>query len=209
MGGWTLIAKLGTSEISATTMQFLYPFGWIPVALACLWVRKFRVERSPRGALYSISIGLLGGVGGPLDADDPDPGISQRSFELQGNLVTEPRTLLGLRLGRIEFDDADQLGSFHAPELEYVTIAGEYRFYKNWYDSGIFLGLGGYRLSGNERDFGGGSHEETAVGLTAGVTGEFEITQHFALLGEITGHYVDLDENNVFATAMGGFSIRF
>lgn len=158
---------------------------------------------------YVFSVGLLGGVGGPLDADDPDPGISQRSFELQGNLVTEPRTLLGLRLGRIEFDDADQLGSFHAPELEYVTIAGEYRFYKNWYDSGIFLGLGGYRLSGNERDFGGGSHEETAVGLTAGVTGEFEITQHFALLGEITGHYVDLDENNVFATAMGGFSIRF
>jgi len=158
---------------------------------------------------YVFNVGLLGGIGGPLGADDPDPGTSQRSFELQGNLVTEPRTLLGLRLGKIEFDDADQLGSFHAPELEYVTISGEYRFYKNWYDSGIFLGLGGYRLSGNARDFGGGSHEETAVGLTAGVTGEFEITQHFALLGEITGHYVDLDENNVFATAMGGFSIRF
>ena len=158
---------------------------------------------------YVFSVGLLGGVGGPLDADDPDPGTSQRSFELQANLVTEPRTLLGLRLGRIEFDDADQLGTFHAPELEYVTISGEYRFYKNWYDSGIFLGLGGYRLSGNARDFGGGSHEETAVGLTAGVTGEFEITQHFALLGELTGHYVDLDENNIFATAMGGFSLRF
>ena len=158
---------------------------------------------------YVFSVGLLGGIGGPLDADDPDPGTSQRSLEFQANLVTEPRTLLALRLGRIEFDDADQLGAFHAPELEYATISGEYRFYKNWYDSGVFLGLGGYRLSGNARDFGGQSREETAVGLTAGVTGEFEITQHFGLLGEISGHYVDLDENNVFATAMGGISVRF
>ena len=169
------------------------------------------VAASPARAAepYVFSVGALGGIGGPLDADDPDPGTSQRSFELQANLVTEPRTLLGLRLGRIEFDDADRLGDFFAPELEYVTISGEYRFYKNWYDSGIFLGLGGYRLSGNDRDFGGGSHEETAVGLTAGVTGEFEITQHFALLGELAGHYVDLDANNIFATAMGGVSVRF
>jgi len=158
---------------------------------------------------YVFSVGVLGGIGGPLDADDPDPGTSQRSLQLQLGLVTEPRTLLELRVGRIEFDDADRLGDFFAPELEYATISGEYRFYKNWYDSGIFLGLGGYRLSGNTRDFGGGSHEETAVGLTAGVTGEFEITQHFALLGELTGHYVDLEENNIFATAMGGFSVRF
>ncbi|HEY7307641.1 MAG TPA: EamA family transporter [Bryobacteraceae bacterium] len=64
MGGWTLLGKLGTTEISAPTMQFLYPFGWLPVALACLWVRGFRLERSLRGALYSISIGVLGGIGG-------------------------------------------------------------------------------------------------------------------------------------------------
>ncbi|HEV8239363.1 MAG TPA: outer membrane beta-barrel protein [Thermoanaerobaculia bacterium] len=158
---------------------------------------------------YVFSVGVLGGIGGPLDADEPDPGISQRSMELELGLVTEPRTLLTLRLGRIDFADADQLGAFLSPQLEYATISGEYRFYKNWYDSGIFFGLGAYRLSGNARDFGGGSDDETAVGLTAGVTGEFEITQHFALLGEITGHYVDLDENNVFATAMGGVSVRF
>jgi len=64
MGGWTLLGKLGTTEIPARTMQFLYPFGWVPVALACLWVRRFRLERSLRGTIYSISIGLLGGIGG-------------------------------------------------------------------------------------------------------------------------------------------------
>lgn len=64
MGGWTLLGKLGTTEISAPTMQFLYPFGWVPVALACLWVRRFRLEKSARGIFYSVAIGVLGGVGG-------------------------------------------------------------------------------------------------------------------------------------------------
>jgi bacterial/archaeal transporter family protein len=64
MGGWTLLGKLGTSEIPAPTMQFLYPFGWVPVALACLSVRRFRLERSLRGTLYSVAVGVLGGIGG-------------------------------------------------------------------------------------------------------------------------------------------------
>ena len=64
MGGWTLLGKLGTTEISAQTMQFLYPFGWVPVALACLWVRGFKLEKSAWGIFYSTVIGVLGGIGG-------------------------------------------------------------------------------------------------------------------------------------------------
>jgi transporter family protein len=64
MGGWTLLGKLGTNEISAQTMQFLYPFGWVPVALACLWVRGFQLEKSARGIFYGTAIGVLGGIGG-------------------------------------------------------------------------------------------------------------------------------------------------
>ncbi|HXT19841.1 MAG TPA: hypothetical protein VN923_03745 [Thermoanaerobaculia bacterium] len=158
---------------------------------------------------YVFSVSVLGGVGGPLDADEPDPGTSQQTLELQLGLVTEPRTLLQLRVGRIDFDEDDRLGDVFSPQLEYATIAGEYRFYKNWYDSGVFLGLGGYRLSGDSSFVGGRSREETAVGITGGVTGEFEITQHFALLGQISGHYVDLDQSPIFATAMGGVSLRF
>ena len=158
---------------------------------------------------YVMSFSVLGGIGGPLDADEPDPGMSQRSLELQLGLVTEPRTLLNLRLGRIDFGSDDALGGFLDPQLEYATIAGEYRFYKNWYDSGIFLGLGGYRLTGIVGGPAGREDDETAIGLTGGVTGEFEITRHFALLGQISGHYVDLDESPIFATAMGGVSLRF
>jgi bacterial/archaeal transporter family protein len=64
MGGWTLLGKLGTTEISAQTMQFLYPFGWVPVALACLWVKGFKLEKSAPGIVYSTAIGVLGGIGG-------------------------------------------------------------------------------------------------------------------------------------------------
>ena len=64
MGGWTLLGKLGTTEISARTMQFLYPFGWMPVALVCLWVRRFRIEKSGLGIVYGTAIGVLGGIGG-------------------------------------------------------------------------------------------------------------------------------------------------
>lgn len=158
---------------------------------------------------YLVSIGVLGGAGGPLDADDPDPGLSQRSLELQVGLFTEPRTLLQLRLGRMDFGSGDRLGDLFDPQLDYATIAGEYRFYRSWYDSGMFIGLGGYRLRGNRRDLGGGESEQTSLGLTGGVTGEFELARHVSLLGEITGHWANLDRAQLFATAQAGVAVKF
>ena len=156
-----------------------------------------------------LSVAVLGGIGGPLDADPPDPGFSHQSLEFQLGIVTEPRTLLQVRLGRIDFKSDDQLGDFFDPQLEYATISGEYRFYRNWYDSGIFLGLGGYRLSGSAGGPTGSEDDHTAVGVTAGVTGEFEITRRFALLGQLSGHYVDFEESPLFANALAGVAIKF
>lgn len=156
-----------------------------------------------------FSIGLLGGAGGPLDADPPDPGLSHRSLEFQLGIVTEPRTLLQVRLGRIDFDSADQLGDFFDPQLEYATISGEYRFYRNWYDSGIFLGIGGYRLSGLAGGPTGADDDDTALGVTGGVTGEFELTRRFALLGQLSAHYVDFDESPLFASGLAGVAVKF
>lgn len=63
-GGWTLFGKLGSAEISAPTMQFLFPFGCIPIALAMLWARRFKLEKSPRGIFYGVANGVLSGIGG-------------------------------------------------------------------------------------------------------------------------------------------------
>ena len=191
----------------ATRIAIIGRAGWL--ALFALLVAAAAPAPALAAEPYIFTVGALGGIGGPLDADDPDPGTSQQALELQVGLVTELRTLLVLRVGRLDFGDDDVLGDVFSPQLEYATIGGEYRFYKNWYDSGIFLGLGGYRLTGDSGFAGGGSRDETAVGLTGGVTGEFEISKHFALLGQISGHYVDLDQATLFATAMGGVSVRF
>ena len=63
-GGWTLFGKLGSAKISAPTMQFLFPFGCIPIALAMLWARRFKLEKSPRGISYGVANGVLSGIGG-------------------------------------------------------------------------------------------------------------------------------------------------
>ncbi|HEV8631484.1 MAG TPA: hypothetical protein VGV61_14300 [Thermoanaerobaculia bacterium] len=156
---------------------------------------------------HLFSVGILGGIGGPIDADSPDPGLDQRNVELQASLFTEPRTLLVLRVGRLDFESGDRLGDLQAPQLEYATIAGEYRFYRDYYDSGVFIGLGGYRLRGQST--GGGDRDETAPGLTVGVTGEFEVTRWLGVLGEISGHWANLDESQIFATAQAGLVVKF
>jgi len=63
-GAWTIFGKLGSAEIPAATMQYLFPFGWLPVMLA-LWIgRRLKLENSPKGILYGVAMGVLAGIGG-------------------------------------------------------------------------------------------------------------------------------------------------
>ena len=63
-GGWALFSKLGSREIPPQTMQFLFTIGTLPVGIALLAARKFKMERSPRGITYAVLNGTLAGVGG-------------------------------------------------------------------------------------------------------------------------------------------------
>ncbi len=45
-------------------MQFIFTLGTVPVALALLAGKRFRLEKSPRGIFYSVANGVLSGVGG-------------------------------------------------------------------------------------------------------------------------------------------------
>jgi hypothetical protein len=156
---------------------------------------------------YFVTVGVLGGIGGPLDADDPDPGTSHPALELQVGYITEPRTILALRVGRLDFSRDDRLGETLDPQLSYITLAGEYRIYRSWYDSGIFLGLGNYRLNGE--DATGRSRDSSSWGVIGGVTAEFEIAPHFAVLTQLTAHYADVEGAQLFATGMAGFNFKF
>lgn len=63
-GGWALCSKIGSYQIPAKAMQFIFTFGTVPVALALLVARHFRLEKSPQGIFYAVANGILAGIGG-------------------------------------------------------------------------------------------------------------------------------------------------
>lgn len=154
---------------------------------------------------YTFTAGLMGGIGGSFDAE-PGDDLGNTGFQLNLAMVTEPRTHVGFRLGRLSLDGEERFGSLTEAELSYVTIAGEYRFPQSYYESGLYIGLGGYRLEG---DRGSRDEQDTAVGLNLGVTGEFRVTQWLGVLIELSGHYADLDEAQLFGMGHAGIAIHF
>jgi transporter family protein len=62
-GVWALLQKLGSLEVPAATIQFLFTFGALPIALALLAVRRFKLEKSLVGIACAVLMGVLAGVG--------------------------------------------------------------------------------------------------------------------------------------------------
>jgi bacterial/archaeal transporter family protein len=62
-GGWAILSKLASSEIPAETLQLLFTFGTVPVAIVLLTARKFKLEPSPSGIAFSIANGIVSGLG--------------------------------------------------------------------------------------------------------------------------------------------------
>lgn len=111
-----------------------------------------------------------------------------------------------MRAGQLALDKDDFFNSLADAEMTYATIGGEYRSRTTYYDSGIYMSLGAYRLTGNRA---GGEDDETAPGLSIGVTGEFRINRWSGVLVELSGHYVDFDESQVFGMGNAGVVFRF
>jgi len=63
-GAWILCSKLGSNEIPAAPMQFLFAFGFIPVAVLILWLKPVKFEKNLKGIAYSLGNGILAGIGG-------------------------------------------------------------------------------------------------------------------------------------------------
>ena len=155
---------------------------------------------------YTFTVGALGGLGGSLDAE-PGDDLDNTGFQLDLGMVMQPSNHLVLRLGRLDLDSAERFADLAAAELSYATIGGEYKYRHSYYDSGIYLALGGYRLEGE--DAARREQDETAVGLALGVTGEFPLTRWLGFQVEISGHYVDFDRANLFAMGHAGLVVHF
>lgn len=148
---------------------------------------------------YTYTIGALGGIGGSWDVE-PDPGYDNPTFQLNLGMVVDTQTLLVVRIGELDFEDVDGLPG--DPTLQYATISGEYRFVRDWYDSGLYLGLGAY-------DYGGDFDGDTGVGLAFGSTGDFEMNRWSSLLVELSAHWADVEDAQFFVMGHIGVGFRW
>jgi hypothetical protein len=159
---------------------------------------------------FDYNINLLIGLGGSVD--ESDAGFGNLNFQLGAAVYVESNTQVAVRLGRMDWGDNDELGELTGPQLTYVTIAGEYRDRRGFFsgalfDSALFAGLGAYNLQGTELDLE--DFDQTAIGLTVGASGDFDISKRFAIRLEGSGHYAGLDDAKFFVMLNFGLAYRF
>lgn len=155
---------------------------------------------------YTVQFSLLGGLGGAFDLS-PDAGLDNDVREIAAAFVSDYKTLVGVRAGRMSFDGEQGFGGLAQADLDYLVVAGEYRYPATYYDVGVFLGLGGYRVDG--RDAFDEESRDEALGISFGVTGQFRIVRHLSLVGVLEGHYAFFDEANFFGAGLVGLAIHF
>lgn len=147
------------------------------------------------------TVTALVGVGSSLDLDAT--GLEHKVLQAGYSFESGDHTRVGVRVGRYSFDKETTLNGFPDPRLTYGTVAGELRFDEAVYRSGVYLGLGMYRLEAPV-----GEHE-VEIGFTLGYTGEYEVTRHFSVALELAGHFVDFPQHQSFAQVMGGLAWHF
>ena len=155
--------------------------------------------------LYNYSVDLLGTLGGSPDAD-PGSSLTNTGYQVNLLLVTEPRTLVGIRTGQLALDKDGLFNDLADAKLTYATVGGEYRARQSSFESGLFVGIGGYRLEGT---LPLRSVSSSSWGLSLGVTSEFYVTRRIGILLELSGHYTDLDEVQFFVMGHGGVAVHF
>jgi hypothetical protein len=174
--------------------------GALPLALAlCLFGSLAAAAQD-----HPLSVTLSGGVGGSLDEDES--GFSNATYQMRFAVETARHTNLGIRLGRMDFGDAE-IGRVSDVTLDFVSVAGEYIFDEPSYESGLFLGLGFFDFASTRLD--GRSGDETAVGLVVGALAEFALAKRWFVYGEASFAYTNLDIAQLFADLQVGVGFRF
>jgi len=178
---------------------------WTAVLSLCLVVVAAPATAQER---YTYTVGVLGGVGGSADSNDGGV-FDGSSLQVNLGMVTNVRTHVVVRLGRIDLDG--EQGIFEGlddAQLEYVNIAGEYKFNQGYYDFGMYLGLGSYKLKG--KPLPGEKEGETALGGVFGINGDFDITRHFSIIAEGSAHYAFFDDHStIYIGAGAGVAFHF
>lgn len=146
----------------------------------------------------TYTVGLLAGLGGSLE-DEPDTGLDNLSWQALFTMKIDSGTQWGVRAGQLDLETALAESS-----LDYLTISGEYLFGEDLLDTGLYLGLGLYNFDGFAP-----SSDDTAIGLTVGLSGDITITERFSVLIDLSAHYADLDQTQFFVIGLVGVGYHF
>lgn len=96
--------------------------------------------------------------------------------------------------------------------MDYATVGTAYEFWEGDYTSGIFAGIGGYKLRPESvpqvaepfRD-----PSETAFGWHVGVDGDFRVLSRLSVIARVTYHNVRSDTPRDILSASAGLVYRF
>ena len=97
-------------------------------------------------------------------------------------------------------------------KIDYATVGASYQFWEGYYTSGLFAGIGGYKIRpeaapaaiANFRD-----QRETAFGWHLGVDGSLKIVSRVAVTVRLTYHNIRATVTKPLVTANAGLSYRF
>jgi len=150
----------------------------------------------------NMYIGGLLGIGGSLDGQ-LDDGFNDLAYQLEYGLFVERKGLVVVRAGQMSVAGSPDLEG----DLTYVNIAGEYRFFDRWYDSGVYAGLGWYGVGLDNAN--AGFLDDEGIGVVVGVTGDFSINEDWSVLVEFAGHWLDTELVRFAAAAHVGVAWKF
>lgn len=169
------------------------------LALATVLALPLAAPEAALAQQHPFFVGALGGIGGATEEDPFEDPAVQLLFGYERGV----RDFVVVRAGRLDLDSGDGVLDFQG-DLEWLTVVSEYRLPEGFYISGLFLGLGYYQRGGNF-----GFEDDEAWGVTLGIDGEFPITERWSVLVELSGHWADLEGEQVFTMALGGVTFSF
>ena len=96
--------------------------------------------------------------------------------------------------------------------IDYATVGVSYQFWEGDYTSGVFGGIGGYKVNPdpspqditNFRD-----RNETVLGWHFGVDGDLRVLSRLSIVGRITYHYLVSESKRSLLAANVGAAYRF
>ncbi len=97
-------------------------------------------------------------------------------------------------------------------KIDYLTAGVSYEFWEGYYTSGLFAGIGGYKIrpEGVEASLAGfRDQRESVFGFHAGVDGSFKIISKVALGARLTYHNIRATATKGLLTANVTLSYRF